>query len=196
MFNEMIVVSVTPFSGTSSTDKNGESPVMLQCIAGRMPNRNVLSGTVAKRAGIEVGKTYLMQCREQGYDAQFGTDFNFVKVKELTEGADIAITCKQLGTPEIVNIPRPDGYEETYERKSDAIEGLRTKRIKEGKYKPAIPTSVTNHSTAKEITEGVSTENDTRFQGNEDEATHGGIREKEEVTKENAETASPDTTKS
>ena len=66
-FNEMIVVAVTPFSGTDTPDKNGSDPVMLQLIAGKMPNRNVLSGTVASRAGIQVGKSYLMNVRENGY---------------------------------------------------------------------------------------------------------------------------------
>lgn len=165
MFNEMIVVAVTPFSGTSTPDKNGENPVMLQCIAGRMPNRNVMSGTVAKRTGIEIGKTYLMNVREQGIDQQFGQDFTFVKIKELLNGTDIIQASKELGEAIILEIKRPEGFEDNYQRKSDAIESLRTKRIKEGLYKP-IQTQNINHSTAKEVKEGSSTDESLQNLGN------------------------------
>jgi hypothetical protein len=158
MFNEMIVVSVTPFSGTSTADKNGENPVMLQCIAGRMPNRNVLSGTVARRAGIEVGKTYLMQVRESGFDKVFGPDFTFIKIMEIENAEDVAKTVKQIGQPHVFTVERPEGFEQVYQRKGDAVEGNRTKRIKEGQYIPALRTS-TSHQTADEIIDGSSTEN-------------------------------------
>jgi hypothetical protein len=160
MFNERIVVTVTPFSGTTTKDKNGNDSVMLQCIAGRMPNRNVLSGTVADRAGLKVDRTYLVQCREIGYDKEFGKQFNFIKIKELTTGKDITETCSMLGDPEIVNIPRPEGFDNAYTRKGDAVEGQITKRIQEGKFIPAYPRTATNHSTADDIVDGVSAHND------------------------------------
>lgn len=157
MFNEMIVVSVTNFSGTTTPDKNGKSSVMLQCIAGKMPNRNVLSGTVAERAGFEVGKTYLVQCRERGYDQVFGTDFTFVKIQELTSGLDIIKATKELGAPEIITIGRPEGFENAYERKGDAVESLQTVRQKAGLYEPAIQgTGRTDHRTAKVVRDGSS----------------------------------------
>ncbi len=155
VFNETIVVSVTPFSGSTTPDKNGESSVMLQCLAGRMPNRNVLSGTVAARMGIEVGKSYLMNVRESGFDKQFGADFTFTKIKELESGLDIAKTIKELGKAEVLTIERPEGYEKTYQRKGNAVEGLKTKRIKEGQYEPASNRSY-SHDTAKEIVDGSS----------------------------------------
>ncbi len=160
MINEMIVVSVTPFSGTSNPDKNGEFPVMLQCIAGKMPNRNVLSGTVAKRAEIQVGKTYLMMVREQGTDKLFGQDFTFIKIKELETGKDIVESCKDLGPAVILNVndTRPIDFEEKYERKGNAIESNRTERIKSGDYQPAGPTSVTHHETASKVVKGSSQE--------------------------------------
>lgn len=158
-FNKMIVVAVTPFSGTSTADKNGNYPVMLQCIAGSMPNRNVLSGTVAKRMGIEEGKTYLMNVREAGFDKQFGTDYTFTKIKELVTGKDIVEASSQLGVPDVFIVNRPEGYESTYERKGNAIEGLRTKRIKENQYVP-LQGRVYDHTTANEIIEGSSVESD------------------------------------
>lgn len=158
MINEMIVVTVTPFSGTTTPDKNGRYPVMLQCIGGTMPNRNVLSGTVADRAGIEVGKTYLMQVREAGTDLAYGQDFTFTKIKELTSGHDIAQTVKDIGSPRILTISRPENFDKVYQRKGDAVEGNRTKRIKEGYYEPAIQSRSADHETAKNIKDGTSVE--------------------------------------
>jgi hypothetical protein len=157
MMNTMIVAAVTNFSGTTTPDKNGEQPVMLQCIAGTMPNRNVLSGTVAKRTGIEVGKTYLMNVRESGFDDIFGTDFTFIKIAALDNALDIVRASKELGEPKIQAIERPAGFEEKYVRKGDAVEGQRAKRIKEGVYHPSYNTTIGDHRTADQITEGTST---------------------------------------
>lgn len=160
MFNEIILVSVTPFSGTTSPDKNGEQAVMLQCIAGKMPNRNVLSGTVAKRTGFEIGKSYLVQVRESGFDKKYGTDFTFIKIKEVESASDIVETTKKLGAPTILNVTRPEGFEETYERKTTAVEGLRAERIKKGEYIPANPSRTFEHETASKIVTGTSSNED------------------------------------
>lgn len=155
----MIVVTVTPFSGTTTPDKNNNMPVMLQCIAGKMPNRNVLSGTVAGRLGIEIGKSYLMQVRETGFDKFYGADFTFIRVKELITAKDVIDACESLGKPQIINIPRPEGFEKVYERKGDVVEGLRTKRAKAGEYEFALNRDV-SHETAREIKTGTSNEGD------------------------------------
>lgn len=157
-FSELIVVAVTAYSGTSTPDKNGRYAVMLQCIAGRMPNRNVMSGTVAERAGIEVGKTYLMQVREAGIDKVFGPDYQFVKIREITQAEDIVKATKLLSSPEVFEVKRPEGYENAYQRKGDAVEGNRTKRIKEGNYEPAGVNTSAEHTTAPEIIQGTSTD--------------------------------------
>lgn len=161
MLNTIIVVAVTNFSGTTTPDKNGEMAVMLQCIAGTMPNRNVLSGTVAKNSGFEVGKTYLVNVREAGYDKVFGTDYQFVKVAELESGTDIVKACREIGEPKILVVDKPEGFEKNYQRKGDAVEGERTRRIREGLYEPALSTFSANargqlHETAAEVKEGTS----------------------------------------
>lgn len=156
----MIVVAVTPFSGTDTPDKNSKSPVMLQCIAGKMPNRNVLSGTVAERAGIEAGRTYLMNVREVGFDKMFGLDFTFIKIKELMTGEDIIRASRELGEATVLTIARPEGFEDKYERKGNAVEGLRTKRIKEGEYIPSTNRTSSDHETASDVREGSSTESE------------------------------------
>ena len=157
-FNEMIVVTATTFSGTTTPDKNGLMPIMLQCMAGKMPNRNVLSGTIAERAGFEVGKTYLVQIRESGVDKVFGPAFNFIKVSELS-GLEVIDAVKKLGAAEILSVDRPDGFEEAYHRKGNAVEGLQTKRIKQGDFIPNNKRSY-SHDTASSIKDGSSVTND------------------------------------
>lgn len=156
MFNEMIVGTITPFSGTTTPDKNGSMPVMIQCVAGKMPNRQVMSGTVAERQGLEVGKTYLIQVRERGFDKVFGEDFTWTKLMEIVDPLRIIELKKKeyLGEPQIITIDRPDGFEDAYERKSDAVESLQTKRIKEGQYIPVNVRTSVEHETAREIKEG------------------------------------------
>lgn len=157
MLNTMIVASVTAFSGTTTPDKNGSAPVMLQCIAGQMPNRNVLAGTVAQRAGFEIGKTYLVNVRETGYDEVFGPDYTFIKIMELKSGLDIVQSAMQLGEARILYVQRPDGFEQVYQRKGDAIESNRTVRIRQGLYHPATPTTVgQGHQTARDVKPGTS----------------------------------------
>lgn len=156
MLNNMIVASVTGFSGTTTPDKNGNSPVMLQCIAGQMPNRNVLAGTVAQRAGIEVGKTYLVNVRETGYDDVFGPDYTFIKIMELKSGLDIVQAARELGEPRILYVQRPEGFEQHYERRGDAVESNRTKRMKAGVYHPTVQTTVRDHTTARDVKDGTS----------------------------------------
>lgn len=154
--NTMIVAAITNFSGTTTPDKNGENPVMLQCIAGTMPNRNVLSGTVAQRAGFEVGKTYLVNIRETGFDDTFGPDYTWIKIMELTSGLDIVRAAKELGDARIQFIPRPDGFDQFYRRKADAVESNRTRRIRDGHYHPTYPTTTVHHESAQEVKLGTS----------------------------------------
>lgn len=156
MKSAMIVATVTPFSGTTTADKNGEASVMLQCIAGTMPNRNVLSGTVAERTGLEVGKTYLLSVRKSGVDKLFGDDYNFVKVMELTTAVDILTASASLGEAKVEFVDRPEGFENLYKRKGDVVEGARAQRIKAGLYIPAISSAAGNHATASAVKLGTS----------------------------------------
>lgn len=155
--NELIVVKVTEYSGTTTKDKNEKQTLMLQCAAGRMPNRNVLAGTVAERAGLELGKTYLVQVKEQGNDVEFGRAFNWIVLDEL-HGTEIITAQQMLGKPEIIDIPKPEGFEDAYHRKGTAVESNVTMRIRNGKFEPAYPRSV-SHATAREVIKGTSTEN-------------------------------------
>lgn len=167
MFTSKIVGTITPFSGTTTADKNGADSVMVQCIAGKMPNRNVISGTVAQRNGLEVGKTYLLIVREAGVHAIHGPQYDFLKVKELTEGIDIVDTCIAIGDPVIVNVEKPEASKE-YQRKGDKVIGLRTVEEQKGVFKRATySTTSTNLGTATEVKEGSSVDQNTLNQDDE-----------------------------
>lgn len=135
-FNEIIVGTITKYSGTTDTDKNGEEPIMIQCVAGKMPNRNTLSGTVGKRAGFEIGKTYLINVRKSGEDEQFGEDFTWLKMQEITSPLDVIKAKQELGEAQIITIERPENYPGSYERLTNKVVGVRTKRQQEGMYVP------------------------------------------------------------
>lgn len=99
MFNGLIIASVNPFT-QGALDKNGKQPVILNVVAGKCPNRNVLSGTVAERAGLETGKTYLISCREGEEDVTYGRRFVFSPLKEM-DAMEIIAGVGSLGTASI-----------------------------------------------------------------------------------------------
>lgn len=101
-FNGMIAAAVNPFT-QGSADKNGEAPVILNVVAGSFPNRNVISGTVAKNIGIETGKTYLLSVREGEEDATYGRQFVYSKLKELT-ASEIMEAPKTLGAASLFKV--------------------------------------------------------------------------------------------
>lgn len=106
MFNSIFVASVQPFTGTNDNpaqeDKNGKMPVVLVGVAGKYPDKRVLSGTVAERAGLEVHNTYLVSTQETEADAQYGRQFNFTNLGKMNM-ADIISAKKELGAATMVN---------------------------------------------------------------------------------------------
>lgn len=171
MFNEVSVGTVVPFRGSDTPDKNGKMSIMILPVAGRIPNvKQVISGTVADNIGIEVGKTYLLQCREQGTDAVHGIDFTWLKLGEVGP-LDVIDARKKLGEGQVVVFTKP---ENNYERKSVAVEGQRTIRIKEGLYKPATPTTVTEHQNA-DVKEGTSVDENVNA-GDRKSVPHGNVK--------------------
>ena len=89
--------------GSIKVDKNGKKSVILYCIAGRTPNRNILSGTVAEREGFEVGKSYLVSYQEREANEDYGRQFNFTKVAEASV-ADILGGVATLGKAEVFSV--------------------------------------------------------------------------------------------
>lgn len=98
-FENLVSVSVNHFNN-GEPDKNGKDPVILNVLAGKAPNRTVLSGTVAENAGFKVGNSYLAQCRETEMDEQYGRQFIWNSIKELSV-MDILESKKNLGAATI-----------------------------------------------------------------------------------------------
>ena len=113
MFNSIVVASVSQLrigttlkSGkTVSADSNGKAPYILNVVAGKFPNRNILSGTVAEGDSLklESGKTYLLQVRETE-TTEFGRQFTLTKIQDITSALEIAKACTELGTAELINV--------------------------------------------------------------------------------------------
>jgi len=102
MFNGLVVVNVRPFVN-GSADKNGLEPKILNVLAGKAPNRTVISGTIADSLGLEDNKAYLMQVRETEESPVYGRQFSFSVVSSLS-GMEIIQTCKELGNAVIFDI--------------------------------------------------------------------------------------------
>jgi hypothetical protein len=115
MFTGMIIASVNTFS-KGTIDKNGKLPVILNVVAGRFPNRNVLSGTVAESTGLEVGKTYLLSVREGEPSDQYGRQFVYNKLKEL-DAMEIVDAASKIGSATVFNVESVQA-EETVETES------------------------------------------------------------------------------
>ena len=154
--NGHIVVNVVEYRGSKTRDNNGKASVMLIAQAGRMPNRNVLTGTVAENAGFVVGNTYLAQVIEKDEDKVYGRQFNFLALEEL-KGLDIIKTCKEIGPVELEHIAKPAGLDEVYQPKTERIIGAATRRRIDGLTIPsgAASTPSKNHK----IVEGESIRN-------------------------------------
>ncbi len=67
-------------SERATEDKNGLMPVILIGIAGEIPSRSVISGTIARRMNIQEGYVYLFQAEELEEDVMYGRQFNFMAI--------------------------------------------------------------------------------------------------------------------
>lgn len=102
----LFLATIKAFNGSTERpaedDKNGLSPVLIDLVAGTCPNKRVLSGTVAARAGLVVGKAYLMKCEERDAD-EYGRQFNFSSIMEV--GAmEVLGAIAQFGTPKLIEV--------------------------------------------------------------------------------------------
>ena len=108
MFTSIIIASINPFTGSdenpATADKNGEMPVILQVVAGKCPNKRVISGTVAKRAGLEVGNSYVISCTEGTPDEEYGRNFNWNRLTDALGPMDLIKGCAELGDAKLFNV--------------------------------------------------------------------------------------------
>lgn len=86
----MFIVSVSLMNGPKATiDKNGLSPVYLNCLNGQLPERaRVLSGTVALNSGLEPGKSYLIQVEHTGV-SEFGETYRHTTIMGISNPLDM-----------------------------------------------------------------------------------------------------------
>ncbi len=94
------VLKVNAFQGSNArpatADKNGLMPVFLESLNGEIPERaRVISGTVAERAGFQVGKVYLTKVTFTGTDAQYGDRYAHSTVGEIAV-LDIALNLAKF----------------------------------------------------------------------------------------------------
>lgn len=78
----MAIVKVNTFKGSEVTaDVNGLMPIYLHPVAGNIPNRNVLSGTIAESLGMVEGNSYIAQWSYMG-EGDYGPIVNWQTLSE------------------------------------------------------------------------------------------------------------------
>ncbi len=98
------IVTVSVF-GRESLDKNGKQALILLPVAGKIPNRNILAGTTAERAGFESGKSYLVTVRETESN-EYGRQFQWTKVCEVSSPLEIIKATKELGDGTVFSVDK------------------------------------------------------------------------------------------
>ncbi len=83
-------------------DKNGLKPVILVPLAGKIPAKFVLSGTVAKNNGFQTGKTYLTQWVAGEVDEQYGQTYNYKCLAEIGDPIQLVDLMHRLGDAEVL----------------------------------------------------------------------------------------------
>ena len=99
--SNLVIATVNPFN-SGNPDKNGKSPVILNVVSGKAPNRNVLSGTVAENAGIETGKSYIFRWREIDPN-EYGRQFRWTVVSEIS-GLELIKASQELGEANVFDV--------------------------------------------------------------------------------------------
>lgn len=116
--NTLFVASIKSYNGSTDNpakpDKNGIMPVILDVVAGSCPNKRVVSGTVAERADLTKGKTYLVKAEEIDTDPDNGRQFRFTAVKELSF-SELLEATQHFGVAKVINVTQAVTTETTQE---------------------------------------------------------------------------------
>jgi hypothetical protein len=99
--NTIFIATARDFA-MGSPDKNGNSPIILNVIAGKAPNRTVLAGTIAETEGFEVGNAYMVKCAEQESN-EYGRQFRFTKISQV-DALEVLNAAEKLGEAQIINV--------------------------------------------------------------------------------------------
>lgn len=110
------LISVSKFSGSAnnpaSPDSNGKSPVMINFLAGKAINHNVISGTVAENQGFIPGSSYLAKVQELPLDLTIlkkdgtpvGRRFSYTRILEVESALEIPSLVAALGNTVIEDV--------------------------------------------------------------------------------------------
>lgn len=88
----------------ANEDKNGLMPVILLGIAGEMPSKNVLSGTIAENMDLSIGGVYLFNAKEQDYDPEYGRNFTFMRLSYALGAIELLQASDFVGNLKIVDV--------------------------------------------------------------------------------------------
>ncbi|MCJ7934018.1 MAG: hypothetical protein MUW56_10370 [Chryseobacterium sp.] len=99
-------------SEKANEDKNGLMPVILIGIAGEIPSKTVISGTVAQRMGIYEGSIYLFQANEIESDPLYGRQFNFMAISKELSAIETLQASDFVGKLTIIKIDSSEDFEE------------------------------------------------------------------------------------
>lgn len=101
----MFACKVNQFLGSNESpaeaDKHGKLPVILVGFAGAQPSKRVLSGTVAERNGLIVGKSYIVEATRGEDDPEYGEQWNYLAISEVS-GVKAIIEARELGSASIL----------------------------------------------------------------------------------------------
>lgn len=101
----LAIVAVSFYRGENSgADVNGLMPVYLNPICGIIPDRNVLSGTVARNSGFEEGKSYLAKWTRLEDDEEYGVQYGWTKVNEISDPLATINAEAQLGAGRVFKV--------------------------------------------------------------------------------------------
>ena len=96
----LAIVAVSFYRGENvKEDSNGLMPMYLNPICGNIPDRNVLAGT-----GFEEGKSYLAKWTRLEDDAEYGVQYGWTKVNEITDPLAIINAEAQLGAGRVFKV--------------------------------------------------------------------------------------------
>ena len=84
------------------TRKDKDDSVLLYCIAGKIPNRNVIAAQIAANQGFELGKKYEVDVQEREAHELHGRQFNFVNLGEWT--GSVSAARKEYGDPIVSDV--------------------------------------------------------------------------------------------
>lgn len=88
----------------ATEDKNGLMPVILLGIAGEMPSKNVISGTLSENMNLTIGDVYLFNAKEQDPDPVYGRNFTFMKLSSSLGAIELLQASDFVGPLRIVDV--------------------------------------------------------------------------------------------